>query len=243
LKNVPIFLVERAVDHTQSTSATQRPDRLLKRTARQQPAIAETGLAVDRNHVHVALQRVTLKPVIENENLRAKSSGRAHSDVETIVPDENRDSWRVRGENHRRGSSDLDTALDVATVRDHEHRITPSARPARPARRQRNSMAAAMHRTRNPGGGQGHARAVRHEAANTDDAYRKRSPTQRSVRVESAAQQGSRTKEPGCRGQRESSRDPPKRFFALVEPHCSIPQRPALFAANTSAVTAGDPPA
>jgi hypothetical protein len=126
-------------------------------------------------------------------------------------------------------------------VRDHEHRITPSAPAAHPARRQRNSMAAPMQCIRNPGGGQGHTRAARHEAANADDAYRKRSPTQRSMRVESAVQQGSRTEEPGCGGQREPSRSPPKRFFALVEPHCSIPQRSAPFAASTTAVTAGDP--
>jgi hypothetical protein len=102
-------------------------------------------------------------------------------------------------------------------------------------------MAAAMHRIRNPGGGQGRARATRHEAANTDDAYRKRSPTQRAMRVEGAVQQGSRTEEPGCGGQRKSSRGPPKRFFALVEPHCPIPQRSTLFAASTATVTAGDP--
>ena len=78
----------------------QRPDRLLKRAAGQQPAIAETRLAVDRNDIHVALQWMTLKPVIENENFRAESSSRAHSDTETIVPGENRDPWRVRGKNH-----------------------------------------------------------------------------------------------------------------------------------------------
>ena len=83
--------------------------------------------------------------------------------------------------------------------------------------------------------------ALPRETANTDDAYRERSRTQRSVRVESAVQQGSRTEEPGCGGQRESRRGPAKRFFALVEPHCSIPQRPAVLAAGTTAVTARDP--
>jgi hypothetical protein len=129
-------------------------------------------LTVDRNHVHVALQWVTLKPVVEYENLRAESRCRTHSNAETIIADEYRDARRMRGENHRRSSGDLDTALDIAAVRNHEHRITPSAHSPHPARSQRNSMTAATQCIRNPSGGQGHARATHHEAANTDDAYR-----------------------------------------------------------------------
>jgi hypothetical protein len=240
LNHLLVFPVERTADHSYTTGATQRPDWLPKRAQRKQPVIAETGLAVDRNDIHVALQRMALKPVIENENLRAESSSRADSDVETIAPDENRDPWRLRGENHCRGSRNFDATLDKMAIRDHEHRITPVARATRPARRQRNTMAAAVQGIRNPGGGRTHTCAARYEAAHTDDTYWKCSPTQRSMRVKSAVQQDSRTEEPGCGSQRESSRCPPTRFFALVEPHCPIPQRSALFAAGAIAVTAGD---
>jgi hypothetical protein len=116
LNRFRVVRVEIAVDHSDRIRIAERAQWLPKWAAGENPAISKSESSVDRDQVHVSLQTMMVKSVVEHEYFCTEDRECMKSSSDAIAADEYRYAGSAGGQNHRLVSGDFGAAFDVLAV-------------------------------------------------------------------------------------------------------------------------------